>query len=92
MSASYLLLGQGPLPPDPPYDRSAATPLYDALVDEFRLALRTVPGEQTPEDQAEGPPLRIEPGFASIARRVAVGVPRQMSRHRGAPGDGRTDL
>ena len=51
------------------------TPLYDALVDEYRLALRTLPGDRTGEDG-------YQPRLASIPAPY-----NPNSRHRGANGD-----
>ncbi|HET9168969.1 MAG TPA: hypothetical protein VFN97_06010 [Actinospica sp.] len=51
------------------------TPLYDALVDEYRLALRTLPGDRTGED-----------GY--LPRLATIPAPyNPNSRHRGANGD-----
>jgi len=90
----------GSRPIDP---RSTATPLYDALVHEYRQALRCVPGEHVfdsrlPASQS-APPVAVPtpaiptaPNFPHeldalpYSRRVS-GVPRQVSRHRGAAGD-----
>jgi hypothetical protein len=78
--------GFGPARP-----RAAATPLYDALVHEYRLALRCVPGDQgTDGQQAAASAAALFPqDFAVLphARRGAGSVPRQASRHRGASGD-----
>jgi hypothetical protein len=67
--------------------KRSATPLYDALVNEYRLALRTVPGDRGLD---EGLTTRLSPvGYCLVpaARRPPIDVPRQLSRHRGAPGD-----
>ena len=56
------------------------TPLYDALVDEYRLALRTLPGDRSGEDAF---PLR----FAAIPHPYNPG-----SRHRGAPASADTQF
>jgi hypothetical protein len=53
-----------------------STPLYDALVDEYRQALRALPGDRTGEDA-------YVPRFGSIPHPYNPG-----SRHRGASGDG----
>lgn len=80
---------------------STATPLYDALVTEYRQALRCVPGEYRFDNRlAAQPSVMPGPSVAaygsgfhyqfdgfSYARR-AHGVPRQISRHRGTPEDG----
>jgi hypothetical protein len=51
------------------------TPLYDALVDEYRLALRTLPGDRTGEDCFQ-------------PRAISIPAPyNPNSRHRGANGD-----
>lgn len=68
-----------------------ATPLYDALVHEYRLALRCVPGDQGTDDRDRhlGLGLLNHPeiiGTLPRPRRPG-GVPRQVSRHRGASGD-----
>jgi len=52
-----------------------STPLYDALVTEYRLALRTLPGDRNGEDM-------YLPRFASIPAPY-----NPNSRHRGASGD-----
>jgi hypothetical protein len=72
----------------PIYAGSSATPLYDALVNEYRLALRAVPGDRGPDEDLTA--TRLLPsiyGFVPGARRPSIGVPRQVSRHRGASGD-----
>lgn len=54
------------------------TPLYDALVDEYRLALRSLPGDRTGED-------------VFLPRFAAIPAPHNpSSRHRGASGDSMT--
>ena len=66
------------------------TPLYDALVHEYRLALRCVPGDQETDDRLSGVGASHHPDveFGALPRpRRAGGVPRQVSRHRGAPSD-----
>jgi hypothetical protein len=70
----------------------AATPLYDALVHEYRQALRCVPGDQGHDDRAAGGAAPFIPEYGVLpyaARRVSAtaGVPRQVSRHRRSPGD-----
>jgi hypothetical protein len=76
--------------------RSMTTPLYDALVHEYRLALRCVPGDQETDDRIAGAGLGVGVGvsghpdveFGALPRpRRASGVPRQVSRHRGASDD-----
>ena len=52
-----------------------STPLYDALVDEYRLALRSLPGDRNGEDV-------FLPRYASIPAPY-----NPSSRHRGASGD-----
>lgn len=52
-----------------------STPLYDALVDEYRLALRTLPGDRTGEDG-------YQPRYPWIPAPY-----NPNSRHRGANGD-----
>jgi hypothetical protein len=67
----------------------AGTPLYDALVHEYRLALRCVPGDQGMDERAAAAALSFtsEYGVLPYGRRAASAVPRQVSRHRGASGD-----
>jgi hypothetical protein len=69
----------------------APTPLYDALVHEYRLALRCVPGDQGMDERAAAAvsSFAAEFGVLPYARRGSGsgGVPRQVSRHRGASGD-----
>lgn len=52
-----------------------STPLYDALINEYRLALRSLPGDRSGEDM-------YIPRFNAIPRPYNPG-----SRHRGASGD-----
>ena len=52
-----------------------STPLYDALVDEYRLALRSLPGDRSGEDL-------FLPRYASIPAPY-----NPNSRHRGSSGD-----
>ena len=52
-----------------------STPLYDALIDEYRMALRSLPGDRSGEDV-------YLPRYASIPAPY-----NPKSRHRGAPGD-----
>lgn len=91
MTAPHLSTAQAPFnAPGPTYARSSATPLYDALVDEYRLAFRAVPGERSPEEDLTA--TRMVPqtqayGFVPAARRGPTDSPRQVSRHRRAPGD-----
>ncbi|MBR7837709.1 hypothetical protein KDL01_30805 [Actinospica durhamensis] len=76
MTASRLTAAQArPVPPGSDRVFLRNTPLYDALVDEYRLALRTLPGDRTGED------LFI-PRFNTIPHPY-----NPVSRHRGAPGD-----
>jgi hypothetical protein len=93
VSAPFLSTGPGQSPsPDPVQDRSAGTPLYDALVDEYRLALRTVPGDHVADEHLVNPRVpAVEFSFTPIARQSPVGFPRQVSRHRGTPEDEPTD-
>jgi hypothetical protein len=68
-----------------------ATPMYDALVREYRQALRCVPGEQGTDplprlaDDDDTPLPQTVSVLPSAARRAAV--PHQLSRHRGTSGD-----
>jgi hypothetical protein len=66
-----------PVPPGSDRVLLRTTPLYDALVDEYRLALRSLPGDRTGEDA-------YVPRFATIPHPYNPG---SGSRHRGAPGD-----
>jgi len=59
------------------------TPLYDALIDEYRLALRSLPGDRSGEDF-------YLPRYPSIPAPYNPHSPR--SRHRGAPGDAATQM
>lgn len=62
-----------PVPPGSDRVLLRTTPLYNALVDEYRLALRSLPGDRTGEDA-------YLPRFAAIPHPYNPG-----SRHRGAP-------
>jgi hypothetical protein len=64
-----------PVPPGSDRILLRNTPLYDALVDEYRLALRSLPGDRSGEDM-------YIPRFAAIPHQCGPG-----SRHRGASGD-----
>ena len=64
-----------PVPPGSDRVLVRNTPLYDALVDEYRLALRTLPGDRTGEDG-------YQPRLATIPAPY-----NPNSRHRGADGD-----
>ena len=55
-----------------------------------RLALRAVPGDRGPEDHPGLAPFVRDFGLLPGARRQVGVVPRQGSRHRGAPGDAPT--
>ncbi len=91
VTAPHLSTAQAPFnAPGPTYTGPSATPLYDALVDEYRLAFRAVPGERGPEEDLAA--TRMVPqaqayGFVPAARRPPVDSPRQASRHRRAPGE-----
>ncbi|HEU5334081.1 MAG TPA: hypothetical protein VFU73_14980 [Actinocrinis sp.] len=88
MTAPQLSAAQVPFTAlGPIYTRSSATPLYDALVNEYRLALRAVPGDRGPDEDLAARLLPHGYGFVPAARRPAFEVPRQASRHRGASGD-----
>ena len=88
MTASQLSAAQVPFTAlGPIYARSSATPLYDALVNEYRLALRAVPGDRGPDEDLAARLLPHGYGFVPAARRPTFEVPRQVSRHRGASGD-----
>ena len=76
MTASRLTAAHvRPVPPGSDRVLLRGTPLYDALVNEYRLALRALPGDRTGEDA-------YIPRFASIPHPY-----NPASRHRGAPGD-----
>ena len=76
MIASRLSAAQiRPVPPGSDRVLLRSTPLYDALIDEYRLALRALPGDRSGEDL-------FLPRFASIPHPYSPG-----SRHRGASGD-----
>lgn len=64
-----------PVPPGSDRVLLRTTPLYDALIDEYRLALRSLPGDRTGEDA-------YVPRFATIPHPYSPN-----SRHRGTPGD-----
>jgi hypothetical protein len=66
---------------------TSSTPLYDDLVAEYRLALRSVPGDQGTEDRFPVSVLHQEYGFVPMARRGSSHFPRPTSRHRGASAD-----
>jgi hypothetical protein len=74
---------------DPAEARPVATPLYDALVHEYRLALRWVPGDQNTDGRSSGIGSAPRPDveFNTPYPRRTGGVPRQVSRHRGISGD-----
>lgn len=76
MTATRLSTAQvRPVPPGSDRVLLRTTPLYDALVDEYRLALRSLPGDRTGED-----------GYQ--ARLATIPAPyNPNSRHRGANGD-----
>jgi hypothetical protein len=67
-----------PVPPGSDRVLLHSTPLYDALVDEYRLTLRALPGDRSGEDM-------FLPRFASIPAPY-----NPKSRHRGASGDSMT--
>jgi hypothetical protein len=56
--------------------------LYDALVAEYLLALRFVPGEPSAEVDLARAVLSPDRGAAPVALRPPNGFPRQVSRHR----------
>jgi len=76
VTASRLSTAQvRPVPPGSDRVLVRNTPLYDALVNEYRLALRSLPGDRTGED-----------GYQP--RVIAIPAPyNPNSRHRGANGD-----
>ncbi|HEY3866913.1 MAG TPA: hypothetical protein VGM10_01110 [Actinocrinis sp.] len=60
---------------------SAGTPVYDALVAEFRMALRAIPGDLSTEELFVGALFpALERGIERSGRSVMV--PRQLPRHR----------
>jgi hypothetical protein len=61
------------------------TPLYDALVDEFRLALRTVPGDQGTDDRLFGSLFAQHYDFTSASLHSVMEFGQSGSRHRGMP-------
>ena len=76
MTASRLSAAQArPIPPGSDRVLLHSTPLYDALVDEYRLTLRSLPGDRSGEDM-------FLPRYASIPAPY-----NPKSRHRGEPGD-----
>ena len=79
MTVSRLSAAQArPIPPGSDRVLLHSTPLYDALVDEYRLTLRSLPGDRSGEDM-------FLPRFASIPAPY-----NPKSRHRGASGDSMT--
>jgi hypothetical protein len=66
---------------------SSSTPLYDSLVSEYRLALRSVPGDPGNDDRFPASLLPQEYGFVPMARRGSNETPRPGSRHRGTSSD-----
>lgn len=88
MTAPQLSAVQAPFTAlGPIHARSSGTPLYDALVNEYRLALRAVPGDRSPDEALTARLLPQGYGFVPAARRPPFDMPRQVSRHRGASGD-----
>lgn len=76
MTVSRLSAAQArPIPPGSDRVLLHSTPLYDALVDEYRLTLRSLPGDRSGEDM-------FLPRYASIPAPY-----NPKSRHRGEPGD-----
>lgn len=65
----------------------SSTPLYDDLVAEYRLSLRSVPGDQGADDCFPSSVLQQQYGFVPMARRASSHFPRPASRHRGAAAD-----
>jgi hypothetical protein len=77
VTASRLSVAQvRPVPPGSARVLLRTTPLYDALVDEYRLALRTLPGDRTGED-----------GYQPRSISIPAPYNPNASRHRGANGD-----
>src|SRR5262249_53949103 len=89
VTAPYLSAAQAPFGAlETARARSTATPLYDALVNEYRLAMRTVPGDRGPEEHVGDILFPRGYGLVPVARRAPRSLPRQVSRHRRASGDG----
>lgn len=65
-----------------------ATPIYEALVDEFRLALRTVPGDQGVEERPLTSVFAHHYDFSVATRQNAMKFGQPGSRHRGMPEHG----
>ncbi|MBS2964215.1 hypothetical protein KGA66_14240 [Actinocrinis puniceicyclus] len=84
-----------PLSDPGPETAPTATPLYDALVLEYRLAQRCVPGDRGADPRAAVRAASALPAAAGFPHasgalahaRPAVAVPRQVSRHRGTSRD-----
>jgi hypothetical protein len=61
------------------------TPIYDALADEFRFALRTVPGDHGAEDRLLSALFTQNYSFSALGRTSGLELGQAGSRHRGLP-------
>ncbi|HEV2636943.1 MAG TPA: hypothetical protein VGX23_17450 [Actinocrinis sp.] len=68
------------------------TPIYDALADEFRFALRTVPGDHGTEDRLLSALFSQHYNFSAVGRSGSLELGRGGSRHRGLPEHGTTQF
>jgi hypothetical protein len=64
---------------------STTTPIYDALADEFRYALRSVPGDHGAEDRLLSALFSQQYTFSSLGRQSGLEFGQAGSRHRGMP-------
>ena len=64
---------------------STTTPIYDALADEFRYALRSVPGDHGAEDSLLSTLFSQQYTFGAIGRQSGIEFGQAGSRHRGMP-------
>jgi hypothetical protein len=69
----------------PRQNHQPTTPIYDALVDEFRLALRAAPGDQGTDERPHGSLFAQHYDVNSATRQSAVEIGHPGSRHRGLP-------
>lgn len=61
------------------------TPIYDALADEFRFALRAVPGDHGAEDRLLSALFTQHYTFGALGRQSGLELGQAGSRHRGLP-------
>ena len=61
------------------------TPIYDALADEFRYSLRSVPGDHGAEDRLLSALFSQHYAFTSAGRPTGIELGQAGSRHRGLP-------